>query len=68
VLTRWAHRTHHCANRDRAGAGCAGFSGDGLRGPGILNSPDGSITLTTGGERFARDVAPVLDMLAATGH
>jgi DNA-binding transcriptional LysR family regulator len=34
----------------------------------LRTGPDGTITLTTGGERFARDVAPVLDMLAATGH
>jgi TniQ len=34
----------------------------------LRTGPDGTITLTTGGEQFARDVAPVLDMLAATGH
>jgi hypothetical protein len=30
--------------------------------------PDGTITMTTDGERFARDVAPVLEILVATGH
>jgi DNA-binding transcriptional LysR family regulator len=34
----------------------------------LRTGPGGTITLTTGGERFARDVAPVLDMLAAAGH
>ncbi len=34
----------------------------------LRTEPDGTITLTTDGEQFARDVAPVLDMLAATGH
>lgn len=34
----------------------------------LRTGPDGTITLTVDGERFARDVAPVLDMLAATGH
>jgi hypothetical protein len=30
--------------------------------------PDGRLTLTPYGQLFARDVAPVLDMLAGTGH
>jgi hypothetical protein len=34
----------------------------------LRTGPDGTITLTTDGEQFARDVAPVLDMLAADGH
>jgi hypothetical protein len=34
----------------------------------LRTGPDGTITLTLDGEQFARDVAPVLDMLAATGH
>jgi hypothetical protein len=34
----------------------------------LRSGPDGTITLTIGGEQFARDVAPVLDMLAAAGH
>lgn len=34
----------------------------------LRTGPDGTITLTTDGKQFARDVAPVLDMLAATGH
>jgi hypothetical protein len=34
----------------------------------LRTGPDGTITLTTDGEQFARDVAPALDMLAATGH
>jgi hypothetical protein len=34
----------------------------------LRTGPDGTITLTLDGQQFARDVAPVLDMLAATGH
>jgi hypothetical protein len=34
----------------------------------LRTGPDENITLTLDGEQFARDVAPVLDMLAANGH
>jgi hypothetical protein len=34
----------------------------------LRTGPDETITLTIDGEQFARDVAPVLDMLAATEH
>jgi DNA-binding transcriptional LysR family regulator len=34
----------------------------------LRTSPDGTITLTIDGERFACDIAPVLDMLAAAEH
>jgi DNA-binding transcriptional LysR family regulator len=34
----------------------------------LRTGADGMITLTADGEQFARDIAPVLEMLAATEH